>query len=454
MQMELFTRDWYNNTLLHPLGLAALIMLCAAVMFVRRRWVVPVMLMLVCFIPSAQRISPATLDFHFLRIIVLVGWARVLMRGELAGFRFKRVDGFVVLWAVCSSIVHAVGQGTLAAVVNRLGFLYDALGMYFLFRMIVRDWSDVTTIARAAACISIPVAAAFLLEKSTGRNVFSIFGGVPEFTTIRQEKLRCQGAFSHPILAGCFWAALCPLILSLWPRGKFDRTLAYVGALCCGIVIITCTSSTPIIASMVMVGGCALFFGRALMPWIRVAAVPALIALQLAMIAPIWHLISRMSLVPGSTSYYRFKLFDEFIQHFGEWWLAGTDNVLHWWGYANGDITNHYVMQGVTSGLLGLLLFIAMILIAFWSVGLIRTRSERIGRLRFASWALGVTLVVHCVAFMAVSYFGQIDMIWFLALAMVGSLTPATTALVVRVRPAAQPATVPTPTPAPTLSPA
>ena len=212
MQMELFNRDWYNNTLLHPLGLAALIILCAAVLFVRRRWVVPAMLMLACFIPSAQRISPATLDFHFLRIIVLAGWVRVLLRGEVSGFKFKPIDGFVIAWAVCSSIVHILGQGTVAALINRLGFMYDALGMYFLFRMIVRDWSDVITIARAAACISVPVAAAFVFEKATGRNVFSVFGGVPEYTTVRQGKLRCQGAFAHPILAGCFWAALCPMI--------------------------------------------------------------------------------------------------------------------------------------------------------------------------------------------------------------------------------------------------
>jgi len=40
------------------------------------------------------------------------------------------------------------------------------------------------------------------------------------------------------------------------------------------------------------------------------------------------------------------------------------------------------------------------------------------------SWALGVSLFVHCMSFLGVSYFGQISMLWYLSLAMIASLSP------------------------------
>ena len=40
------------------------------------------------------------------------------------------------------------------------------------------------------------------------------------------------------------------------------------------------------------------------------------------------------------------------------------------------------------------------------------------------AWALGVCLLVHACAFVAVSYFGQIVLVWFLTLGAIASLTP------------------------------
>ena len=40
------------------------------------------------------------------------------------------------------------------------------------------------------------------------------------------------------------------------------------------------------------------------------------------------------------------------------------------------------------------------------------------------SWALGVALLVHSMSFISISYWGQIHMIWYLLLAMIGSLAP------------------------------
>ena len=57
--------------------------------------------------------------------------------------------------------------------------------MYFLFRCLVRTWEDVDRVVLGFIVISVPVAIFFLIERSTGRNLFAMFGGVPLITDIR-----------------------------------------------------------------------------------------------------------------------------------------------------------------------------------------------------------------------------------------------------------------------------
>src|SRR5690606_19445613 len=121
----------------------------------------------------------------------------------------------------------------------------DAAGMYLLFRVLIRDMEDICAFAKAIAFISVPVAAAFTVEYVTRYNMFSVFGRVPEITEMRQGKLRCQGAFPHPIIAGCFWATVLPLVIGLWWAKPKYRWLSAVGVICCTWIVFTTASSTP-----------------------------------------------------------------------------------------------------------------------------------------------------------------------------------------------------------------
>jgi len=93
-------------------------------------------------------------------------------------------------------------------------------------------------------------------------------------------------------------------------------------------------------------------------------------------------------------------------------------------------VTNQYVSEGVSGGLLTLLLFLGILVFSFRGVGRLLVQagqgSDRQKHLWIA-WGLGVVIFVHASAFVAVSYFGQIIMLWYLALAMVGSLAPRRT---------------------------
>jgi hypothetical protein len=140
-------------------------------------------------------------------------------------------------------------------------------------------------------------------------------------------------------------------------------------------------------------------------------------------------LVSRIDPTGGSTGWHRFNLINQFILHVNEWWLLGVRGVEDWGVFA-GDVTNQYVLEGVRSGIWGLTLFVTLIVMAFSGVGRLWRREEGNKAGLVMAWALGVSLFVHCMSFIGVSYFGQITMLWYLTLATIGSLADVRPCLV------------------------
>jgi hypothetical protein len=409
--------EWTGRTNVHPLGLAAVLVLGAATLMAPRRWALMPIVLMACMIPAGQRIVLMGVDFSFVRIIVLFGWARLLMRKEYVGFRMRPMDYVLILWAISMTTAYTIQHGETSALVNRLGASYDAVGGYFFFRCLIRTWADISRTALAFAMIAVVVAALFAVERFTGRNMFAVFGGVPEYTRARAGRLRCQGAFSHPIIAGCFWAAAAPLIASLWWQGRALRIWAAMGVGGALAIIFFCSSSTPLTSVAAGCMGGAMFYLRRHLGLVRVGVVAMLVLLHLMMKQPVWHLISRMDFVGGSTGWHRYHLIDAAIRNFGEWAVIGVRTTGHW-GYGLQDVTNQYVLEGVRGGALTLALFVLTITLAFREVGRAWRRVERWPAAFWVTWCIGVMLFVHCISFIAVSYFGQSTMLWYMTLAM------------------------------------
>ncbi|MFW6180409.1 MAG: hypothetical protein ACOC8N_01575 [Spirochaetota bacterium] len=375
--------------------------------------------MVALFITNLQRIVIAGLDFDMLRVVILFGMARVFLRGELTGFRPNNTDRIFLLWIAVRTLANAVLQGDMGGLTHALGYAYTALGCYFLVRLYVRSMDDVRVVVRALAVLSVPVALFMLNEQVTGRNVFSVFGGVPRFTPLREGRLRSQGAFSHPILAGSFGASLPPLMWGLW-AGSGRRVLPAAGAAAGAVITFASASSGPFMA---LIAG---FFAAAMWPIRRryrqviIAVLVTMAGLQLAMSAPIWALLWRVSVVSGSKGWHRYILIDQFIRRAGEWWLVGVESTAHW-GYGLWDVTNRYVREGVDAGMASLLLFIGVMVSAYVTV--LRTGIDESVRRndRIMVWALGASLFVHVVSFIGVSYFGQMMFFWYLPVAMISS---------------------------------
>lgn len=374
------------------------------------------------FIPVAQRLVIFSLDFFFLRIITVFAIVRVLMRQEMRGLKFGAMDKLVVVYNLVRLIVITLQYQDSGPIIQTLGSIFDVGGMYTFFRCMIRTFDDLKAAVAALTLISIPTSVFFVMEQFTGRNFFSFMGGVPPFTEVREGKLRCQGAFGHPIIAGVFWGVFLPLIASQWFDPKKSKVFTLVGIVCCGTIVVSTNSSTSIMAILLAIVGACFYPLRKRMKSVRWAILAFLILIQLTMNGGIIYLLARINIFGGSTGWFRSYLMDRWIVYFFEWWLLGTRDTAHWaagqlGGVGLADVSNHYVLESVRGGLATLLLFIWLIVKAFSNVGKMMATQEVSRDISKASltWALGIFLFINVITFISVSYFQQGTLvIWFI----------------------------------------
>lgn len=416
----------FGVTDIHPLALALTLAMGVWLLFARRTHAIVPLALVMCLIPVTQRLVVATLDFSMMRILILFGWTRLFLRGELRALRPNGLDWAVGLWVVSASLIYVIREGDFGAVVYRLGVIFDALGVYLMFRMLLRDRADLMRSLRSLAWIAIVVGTTMGLEWMTGRNVFAVFGGVPAETVVREGTLRCRGAFAHPIMAGTFGAVLAPLFLGLFlESGRRDR-LPAVAFLAATVTTVTSGSSGPLLAYLAGLAFWAAWPLRDHLRALRWAAVIGGVVVHFAREKPLWHLLGRASDVFGGTGWHRYRLLDAFLRNFDGWWLVGTDDTAYW-GWGLQDVTNQFVSNGVNGGLLTLAAFVAVLWLGFARIG--RALPARIAGPRrppqgFFVWGLGVSLGAHVVSFMGVTYFGQMDYVLYFTLALLASLRP------------------------------
>lgn len=413
--------EWTNRTNLHPLGLALTLVCGLWLLAAPRRYAMWPFIIMACMVAPAQRLVIAGLDFNLIRLMVLFGFARVALRNEHHGMRWIRVDYLVLAFAAVRTLAYTIQQADFRGLVYQAGQTFDAVGMYFLFRCLIRNWEDIVRAVIGFVIMSVPVAIAFFIENQTGRNAFAFFGGVPEITKMREGRMRCQGPFAHPIIGGCFWASMLPLTAALWWQGATNRLFGALGCVLLLVIVFFSASSTPAMGVIFGLVGGVMFFVRWWMRYVCIGVLLLLIGLHLSMKAPVWHLISRITIAKGNTGWHRFMLIDCAIHRFDEWALFGTKSTAHWfWG--GQDVTNQFVLEGVTGGLLSLILFIAIVWVCFAACGKTWRAASGSKRNLVLAWALGVSLFVHCTNFIGVSYFGQIVFMWYMHLAMIVSL--------------------------------
>jgi hypothetical protein len=413
---------------------------CLLMLALPRRWAIVPLLLAASVMTAGQVLVIGPANFTVIRVLVAVGMLRIVIRGEHLSPGLVLLDKWMLAWAallLASSVFHKDGT-----FLYRSGIVWSDLGCYFLLRTFITDSDDMRRAFRLVCLLMIPVALLMLVEKATGHNPFTMLGGVNETSSVRGTQIRASGPFVHPILAGTV-GATC-LGISLYLRHIGSR-LAWPGVFASVAILYACGSSGPSFMALFVVLGLLAWPWRASMRAVRWTGAALVIALDMVMNDPVYFLMAKVDAFGGSYGYYRAQLIRSAIQHLDEWWLSGADRTRHWMPsgiHANDfhtDITNHFLAMGVMGGLPLMAVFVALVGVAFASVGRSRKaleaaagsapaakgkdkdKDKAIPTDAFLAWTLGALLFGHVVNFFAISLFDQSIVFFYLVLACIGS---------------------------------
>ena len=415
------------GTLMHPLVAVAMVAAIVGLMKLPRRYAVVPLLLALFLLPVGQQLHIAGVHFYVPRILVMFGVARLISaKGRSKGPIFVGGWNGLDTLFTCCTVVHAVAivllnLGNISALINEVATIWDTLGGYLIFRYLIRDVDDIKLIAKTFACIAAVIGFTMVIERTKMLNVFGYFGSLDITPQMRGDKIRAQGPFEHPLLAGAFGATVVPLFVWLW-KSKESRKYAITGILGSTAMVLATASSTPLLSYVAGIVAIMFWPIRKNMRVVRWAVVLALVGLDLVMKAPVWFLIARIDIVSGSSGFHRAELIDTFVRHFNEWWLIGTKNAANW-GFEMQDTCNEWVEMGETGGLATLLCFVLLVVRSFSRIGKARKRAFQDHDRAWLIWLVGAALFAHAVAFYGISYFDQTKFSWFALLCMISVVT-------------------------------
>ena len=410
---------------MNGIGIVVSVIACAMLLGLPRRWGALPFIFGASFIAFGQDLPIGPLHFSITRLLVVLSVILAVSRKEHIAGGFNPLDRFMVcwgIWAALSSFFHQSG-----VVITRLGEICDDLGVYFIFRTLIREEADLIRIFKIICVVLIPIAILMLMEKKTGTNYFSLIYGGPG-AVYRHGHFRARGPYAHAILSGTIGAVCFPMALYLWRQ---DRLIAVLGMAASMGIVFAAGSSGPICALMVIILALVLWVARNHTRLMRWALVMTLFALNFIMKDPVYYLVARIDLTGGSTGWFRAALIDGAIRHLGQWWLMGTDYTRDWmptgvyWNTSNTDITDHFILMGVWGGLPLMFLFIGVVYAGFAGVGRVFKEDDDKHR-QFLAWTLGAILLGHTINFLSVSYYGQSVMFLYILFAAIGSLSSIT----------------------------
>jgi hypothetical protein len=410
---------------MNSVALMFLLIDAAALLVLNRRWAALPLLVGACYIPAYLSLDLGPLHFTAIRVLVAVGLIRVAIKREWPIYGLNGLDRAMIAWAAWLFFSGLFHNDPMSTSVYRMGLIYDACGIYYLIRCFCRSMEDIFDFCQLTAFLLVPLAVEMINEKITVHNLFSILGG-GDVPIIRNGKVRANGPFAHPILAGTVGAVCLPMMIGLW---GLHRKSSVIGILTCFMITYSSASSGPILSAVAGLFALYMWRYRHLVPLLLRSIIPGYIALDLYMKDPAYFIIARIDLAGGSTSWYRCRLIQVAIEHLSEWWLIGTDYTRHWmwvvvnWSQDHTDITSHYIQMGVLGGLPLLLLFIFVLVKGFQGVTLAlqNDRNNTISS-RFMIWAMGASLFAHTATFVSVSYFDQTFVFLYLTLAAISSV--------------------------------
>lgn len=410
------------------LGFLFFLVTALALLSVERKWALVPFLVGILYMTQGQRFELAGVNLPIFRLLLVVGLGRIVMKGEFIEGGVNTIDKLMLAffgWLFFASFFHEKDADD-AGPMFIIGQIAEIGIAYLLVRCYCRNLEELYAIVGVLGILLVPVALEMLQEKFTAKNLFSsLFGGVSADVVVRDGDLRARGPFRHAILAGTVGAGLVPLLVGLW---RSNPRAAGIGIVACVTMVIACSSSGPILSLACGIMGMCLWWFRPWMNLIRWSIPIGYGILELVMKQHAYFIIAKLG-IGSSTGWHRSKLIDSAVNHFSEWWLFGTDYTRPWMPTGlpgktqHTDITNYYLGFGVKGGFLAVLLFVAIIWVAFkWVGNILDARPDMEERDRFMVWCMGASLFSHVATSISVAYYDQSYVFFWFSIASIASL--------------------------------
>ncbi|MDR3569101.1 MAG: hypothetical protein P4L43_13820 [Syntrophobacteraceae bacterium] len=413
---------------MNSVSASILIFLIAVVSFGSRRLALLAMAAGVLYLTEFDAIKVAGFNMFAIRFLEVAGFIRVMARREFGFSRLNRFDRLFLLFYSYLTIIFLLRSNEGQAF--QAGLFIDAVFCYFTFRGLAGDMEDFVWFLRTFVILLVPYVALLFVEMWTTRNLFSILEGGAVEHFLRAGRIRCTGSFREYSILGSLGASFLPLYIGLG-RSRPGRWHAMAGVILCLAIAGLSNSGGPLAFVCIVVLGWMLWPLRDRMGLIRRLGLAGLVALAIAMKAPVWYLPVHFAF--GGDAWHRSYLIELAVRHLGQWWLWGMPISMtsNWFTYrvqGVADITNQFLFFGLAAGLMAMILFVWMLARAFAGLGeqLATVRalpSENPAEAEYLLWGLGVMLAGHVANFFSITYFDQFYVIWFMQLAFISTLS-------------------------------
>jgi hypothetical protein len=401
-----------------------LLVVCVA----SHRWAALGMIAGVFFLTQGHAVDLLGLNLYPIRLLESAAVARVVVRGNLVWSTFNRIDWLLLALYNYAAAISIARSSEVTA--YQVAAAVDPTLCYLAFRGLIGTLDDVRWLLIRLVGVLFPFTLLVYSERWTGASAFTLVGSDPQLI-FRNGIARCQGTFRHAILLGSIAASFLPLYAALWGAGR--RAVAACGAILCLTLVFLANSGGPVTSTAAAVLGWAAWPVRMRMRLINGTALGLLLLLIVGMNAPIWYLPFKISSIVGGGGYHRAVLMEQAWHHLDRWGLFGMDvtETVSWFPYTldavgGADFTNQFLVFGIDGGIPTLLLCAGLLIAVFRTIGRagasLRLRSDDAGRNdELLVWGIGVTVFVHLVSWMGVSYFDQSWVIWLAHVAVVSA---------------------------------
>lgn len=395
--------------------------------------------------PTYLTVPVGTVDFTLRRFIILAIYVKLFLMPYLLGrFKWSRLDQCLIVYFIAQFIaVIFNGSPFLSSITNLSGAVFDKVLPYFAVRIIIQDRQQYVTVLNWILVIVAPLAIVGFYESMTGINLFGSFKHFYAWKTLANTRLedqiyiragfyRASVTFSHPIMFGLYFAMLGPVCAGLWVNAKKNRILIAIGLTLMCLGVFSSMSSGPLLA--IVLAALMIIFYHWRIYWKPIVTI-IFIMCGLVEVTSNRHFYDVLSgfAFDGSNAWYRSKLIDVALFEGGMngHWLVGfplgTDPG---WGpkiagFGYTDIVNQYLLELSSYGLLGLLSFFAMNLMAI--MNLIRSfKNSRWRQDKWFIWCLAGSLFGFLIAIVSVSIYGPPLTVYYILLGFTATMLAVT----------------------------